>query len=53
MMLYDRTIREPLFDWLEGRYGKQRILEEIVIGKSRADVVLVLSSEIWGIEIQK
>lgn len=52
MMLYDRTIREPLFDWLEGRYGKQRILEEIVIGKSRADVVLVLSSEIWGIEIK-
>ena len=52
MVLYDRTIREPLFDWLEGRYGKQRILEEVVIGKSRADAVLVLSSEIWGIEIK-
>ena len=43
MSLLDKDIREPLFDWLEGRYGKQRILEEIVIGKSRADVVLVNS----------
>ncbi len=51
-MLYDRMIREPLFDWLEGQYGKQRILEEVVIDKSRADAVLVLSKELWGIEIK-
>ena len=27
-MLYDRDIREPLFDFLETLYGKIRILEE-------------------------
>lgn len=41
-MLYDKDIREPLFDFLEGMYGKIRILEEKQIGKSRADIVMVL-----------
>ena len=27
-MLYDKDIREPLFDYLEEYYGKIRILEE-------------------------
>lgn len=41
-MLRDKDIREPLFDFLEEMYGKIRILEEKQIGKSRADIVMVL-----------
>ena len=36
-MLLDKDIREPLFDFLEERYGKVRILEEKTVGNSRAD----------------
>lgn len=41
-MLRDKDIREPLFDFLEEMCGKKRILEEKQIGKSRADIVMVL-----------
>ena len=41
-MLYDKDIREPLFDFLEETYGKIRIIEEKSVGRSRADVVMVL-----------
>ena len=51
-MLYDKDIREPLFDFLESYYGKVRILEEKQIGRSRADVVMVIPSRIVGIEIK-
>lgn len=51
-MLYDKDIREPLFDFLEGCFGKVRILEEKRMGKSRADLVMVLPDQIAGIEIK-
>ena len=51
-MLYDRQIREPLFDFLEKTYGKVRILEEKRTGSSRADVVMVLEGAVAGIEIK-
>lgn len=38
---HDSTIREPLFDFLEEKYGKIRIIEEKTIGRVRADVVMV------------
>lgn len=41
-MLRDKDIREPLFDFLEEMCGKIRIPEEKQIGKSRADIVMVL-----------
>ena len=41
-MLRDKDIREPLFDFLEEMCGKIRIVEEKQIGKSRADIVMVL-----------
>lgn len=41
-MLRDRDIREPLFDFLEERLGKIRIIEEKTMGRSRADIVMVL-----------
>ncbi len=52
MMLYDKDIREPLFDFLEAYYGKVRILEEKQMGRSRADIVMVLPSALVGIEIK-
>lgn len=51
-MLYDKDIREPLFEFLEERYGKIRIIEEKQMGRSRADIVMVLPSSIAGIEIK-
>lgn len=51
-MLYDKDIREPLFEFLEERYGKMRFLEEQVMGQSRADVVMVLPEALCGIEIK-
>ncbi len=51
-MLYDKDIREPLFDFLEEKYGKIRMIEEKSMGKSRADVVMVMPSQIVGIEIK-
>ncbi len=51
-MLYDKDIREPLFDWFLEHYGKVRALEEKIIGKSRADMVFVLPDAICGVEIK-
>jgi hypothetical protein len=50
--LYDKDIREPLFDFLEEKYGKVRIIEEKQMGRSRADVVMVTESALCGIEIK-
>lgn len=51
-MLYDRDIREPLFDFLEEQYGRIRIIEEKQMGRSRADIVMVLPESVVGIEIK-
>ena len=51
-MLYDKDIREPLFEFLEENYGKIRILEEQVMGQSRADIVMVVPDALYGIEIK-
>lgn len=51
-MLYDKDIREYLFDFLDETYGKNRIIEEKQMGKSRADVVMITPSAIYGIEIK-
>ena len=51
-MLYDRDIRDPLFDFLEETYGKIRIIEEKTMGKSRADIVMVAPDALYGIEIK-
>lgn len=50
--LYDRDIREPLFDFLEEYYGKIRIIEEKQIGRSRADIMMVFPDGVAGIEIK-
>ncbi len=51
-MLYDKDIREPLFDFLEESYGKIRIIEEKQMGRSRADMVMVLPEALCGLEIK-
>ena len=50
MKLYDKDIREPLFDFLDETYGKNRIIEEKIMGKSRADVVMVTDFAMYGFE---
>ena len=51
-ILHDKDIREPLFDFLEETFGKVRILEEKTMGRSRADIVMVLENAVAGIEIK-
>ncbi len=51
-VLYDKNIREPLFDFLEETYGKVRILEEKRTGAARADVVMITPDTLYGIEIK-
>ena len=50
--LFDVDIREPLFMYLEERYGKVRILEEKRTGSARADVVMITPGLLYGIEIR-
>ncbi len=50
--LYDRDIREPLYLFLEEKYGKIRIIEEKITGRARADAVMVTESALCGIEIK-
>jgi len=51
-MLYDKNIREPLFDFLDEIYGTNRTLEELMIGKSRADICMITKEYLYGIEIK-
>ena len=51
-MLYDKDIREPLCDFLDDLYFPNRILDEQVMGKSRADMVMVTKTALFGIEIK-
>ena len=50
--MYDAQIREPLFDYLDEKYPKNRIFEEKIMGKSRADIVMVLDGSLAGLEIK-
>ncbi len=52
MVLHDKDIRDPLFDFLEETFGKVRILEEKRIGRARADVVMITPALLYGIEIK-
>ena len=52
LVLHDKDIREPLFDFLEETYGKVRILEEKQIGSVRSDIVMITPEFLYGIEIK-
>ncbi|WP_029675003.1 sce7726 family protein [Butyrivibrio sp. VCB2006] len=51
-MLRDADIRDGLCDYLETEYGKIRFFEELTMGKSRADIVMVTETGLYGIEIK-
>ena len=51
-MLLDKDIREPLFDYLEEFFGKIRVFEEKIMGRSRADAFAVTQEGLVGIEIK-
>ncbi len=51
-MLKDSDIRDGLCLFLEEQYGKVRFFEELVIGKSRADIVMVTEEGLIGVEIK-
>ena len=50
--LKDVDIREGLFEFLEETFGRVRVIEEKIIGRSRADVILVMEDSLCGIEIK-
>ena len=52
IITHDRDIREPLFEFLEEQYGKVRIIEEKMMGQSRADVVMITENALFGLEIK-
>lgn len=45
-------MKEAFFWYLDGLYEKVRVIEEKVIGKSRADVVAVLPDRLIGFELK-
>lgn len=51
-VLHDVDIRDPLFEWFETRGDKVRIIEEKVIGRSRADALMVREDMLVGMEIK-
>ena len=51
-ILYDKDIREPLFEYLEDVFGNIRILEELTLGSSRADILMVTEEALTGVEIK-
>ena len=51
-MLHDSDIRDNLCLYLEEKYGEVRFFEELMIGRSRADIVMVTRKAIIGVEIK-
>jgi len=51
-MLYDKDIREDLYDFLDYTFGKNRTFDEKEMGKSRADIIDVTETCIIGLEIK-
>lgn len=49
--MVDNEIREVLCDYIDERHDKVRIMDEFVIGKSRADIVTV-TNRLTGYEIK-
>ena len=43
-MLYDKDIREPLFEFLEETYGKVRFLEEVGNGQHCTFIIEIIGS---------
>lgn len=48
----ETEIKDALFWYLDGMFEKVRVMEELVIGKSRADVAAVLPEKLIGFELK-
>lgn len=51
-VLHDADIRDDLCDYLEVKFEKVRFFEELTMGKSRADIVVVTDQGLIGVEIK-
>ena len=51
-MLYDSDIRDDLCFFFERKYEKVGFFNELVIGRSRADIVLITTDALIGVEIK-
>ena len=51
-MLHDSDIRDDLCLFLEEEYGEVRFFDELSMGRSRADIVMVTRDGLYGIEIK-
>lgn len=50
--MLEMEMKDAFFWYLDSKYEKVRVIEEKVIGKSRADVVAVLPDRIIGYELK-
>ena len=51
-ILHDSDIRDDLCSYLEERFRKVRFFDELTMGRSRADIVMVTEQGLYGIEIK-
>ncbi len=51
-VLHDADIRDDLCDYLEEKFGKVRFFDELTMGRSRADIVVVTEEGLVGVEIK-
>ncbi len=51
-VLRDADIRDDLCDYLEMKFGKTRFFDELTMGRSRADIVVVTERGLVGAEIK-
>ncbi len=51
-VLHDADIRDDLCDYFEEKFGKVRFFDELTMGKSRADIVIVTEQGLIGAEIK-
>lgn len=50
--MLETDMKEDFFWYLDSKFEKIRVMEEVVIGKSRADVMAVLPDELLGFELK-
>src|SRR5574344_1218292 len=50
--LYDKDMREALFSYFEDSIEHIRFLEEVTMGRSRADAIMISQKEMVGFEVK-
>ncbi len=52
MTLYDADIRDALCEFIAEKFGEVRFFDELGIGRSRADLLMISRTAFYGIEIK-